>query len=89
MIEIRNVSFSYEGAEQRPALTNIDLQIADGELVVLAGVSGCGKTTMTRLLNGLIPDCFHGNFAGSVSVNGKNPQEEKAIGMSRIVGSVF
>ncbi len=89
MIEIRNVSFSYEGAEQRPALTNINLQVADGELVVLAGGSGCGKTTITRLLNGLIPDGFPGDFTGSVSVNGKNPQEEKAIGMSRIVGSVF
>ncbi len=89
MIEIKNVSFSYEGYEQQPALTNINLQIADGEFVVLAGVSGCGKSTITRLLNGLIPDCFHGNLMGSVSVNGKNPQEEKAIGMSRIVGSVF
>ena len=89
MIDIQNVNFSYEGAEQRPALTDINLQIADGELVILAGVSGCGKTTLTRLLNGLIPDCFHGKFTGSVSVNGKNPQEEKAIGMSQIVGSVF
>ena len=89
MIEIRNVSFSYEGAEQKPALTNINFQVRDGELVVLAGVSGCGKTTLTRLLNGLIPDCFQGDFKGSVSVNGKNPQREKAIGMSRIVGSVF
>ena len=89
MIKIQDVSFSYEGAESTPALESIDLQIADGELVVLAGVSGCGKTTLTRLLNGLIPDCFHGDFQGSVSVNGKNPQEEKAIGMSQIVGSVF
>ena len=88
MIRLCDVSFRYQGSES-PALSHIDLQIPKGETVVLAGGSGCGKTTLTRLLNGLIPDCFEGQLTGEIRVAGEDPRQCRTAGMSALVGSVF
>ena len=54
MIALNNVSFAYESSrEGESQLRHVDLQVGKGELVILAGRSGCGKTTLTRVLNGL------------------------------------
>ena len=63
MIEFENVSFSYEGQEHG-GLHGISLKIADGECVLFCGRSGCGKTTVTRLVNGLIPQFYQGELRG-------------------------
>ena len=63
MIEFENVSFSYEGQEHG-GLHGISLKIADGECVLFCGRSGCGKTTVTRLVNGLIPQFYQGEWIG-------------------------
>ena len=57
MIEFENVSFSYTGQEHG-GLHDINLKISDGECVLFCGRSGCGKTTITRLVNGLIPQFY-------------------------------
>ena len=54
MIEFKNVSFNYARSEEA-SVKDIDLTINDGEMVLLCGESGCGKTTLVRLINGLIP----------------------------------
>lgn len=58
MIELQNICFEYGSEEQniagRGALHNINLYIPDGQIVLLCGESGCGKTTITRLLNGFL-----------------------------------
>lgn len=54
MITIRDVSFTYAGNET-DGIHHINLEIQKGECVLLCGRSGCGKTTVTRLINGLIP----------------------------------
>ena len=53
MIELKNVSFRYKDSEQDNSLTNVNMSIQDGEVVLICGGSGSGKTTITRLLKGL------------------------------------
>ncbi len=54
MIELKDVSFSYRGQIAGHHLDKVNLSVKEGEFVLLCGESGCGKTTITRLINGLI-----------------------------------
>ena len=88
MIEFRDVSFSYPDSPDG-GLKNIDLTIPGGQFVLLCGRSGCGKTTLTRLINGLIPQFFAGELNGTVLLDG---EDLAGLPMHRIaerVGSVF
>ena len=89
MIEIRNASFRYQSDIAAGGIQGIDLSIPDGQTVVLCGESGCGKTTLTRLINGLIPHYFEGELSGSVTVGGCNVSEQPLYDTARLVGSVF
>ena len=62
MIDFQNVSFSYGEESHGRGIRNINLTIKTGEFVLLTGESGCGKTTITRLVNGLVPDYYDGNL---------------------------
>ena len=88
MIEIKNVSFHYSGID-RGGLDDISLTIPDGQCVLLCGASGCGKTTITRLINGLIPHFYKGNLEGSVIVNGRDISKIQLYDLAGVVGSVF
>ena len=87
MIEFKNVTYSYNGEAEN--LPNISLSIPDGQVIVLCGESGCGKTTLTRLINGLIPHYYEGTLSGSVLVNGLSVAETPLYELSKYVGSVF
>lgn len=87
MIEIKNVSFSYESGKK--SIDDISLHIKQGEFVVLCGRSGCGKTTVTRLMNGLIPHFHEGEFSGEVLVQGKDVSKLELSDLSAICGSMF
>ena len=88
MIEIKKVSFQHENAE-KPSLKNVSLTIAEGECVLLCGESGSGKTTVTRLINGLIPHFYEGKMEGCAMVHVLNVTEAELYDTARIVGSVF
>lgn len=88
MIQIQHVSFEYANAE-KGALYDVSLEIRPGECVLLCGESGCGKTTITRLLNGLIPHFYEGNLSGSIRVNNLDVRNEELYTIARTVGSVF
>lgn len=87
-IEIRNVSFIYEGGSEG-GVRDISLSIKTGEFVVLAGLSGCGKSTVTRLINATVPYFYHGQMTGDVIINGKNIKQYHRYELSNVVGSVF
>lgn len=88
MIAIEKVDFSY-GEGKEGALRNFSLEVAPGECVLLCGESGCGKTTVTRLINGLIPHYYEGQLSGKVSVCGQDNRQAPIEQTARYVGSVF
>ncbi len=88
MIDFRNVSFSYPDSPDG-CLKNIGLTIPDGQCVLLCGRSGCGKTTLTRLINGLIPQFFAGELSGKVLLDGENLADLPMYRIAERVGSVF
>lgn len=88
MIRFENVSFSYAN-DWGCSLRNLSLHINKGECVLLCGASGCGKTTITRLINGLIPHFFTGHFSGEIRIGGMNPVTTDIALLSDLVGTVF
>ena len=88
MIELKNVSFQYANADYG-SLKNISLFVKQGECVLLCGQSGCGKTTLTRLINGLIPHYYEGQLTGEIAVGGLDVMDTELYQTARVVGSVF
>ena len=88
MIELSNVSYRYPGATQ-PALANLSLTIEEGEFVVVCGPSGAGKSTFLRLLNGLVPHFYGGEFGGDVRVWGRSTRAHQPRDLADVVGFVF
>jgi len=90
MIRFNNVSFHYGGENGTgEGVDNINLEIKDGEVVVLCGASGCGKTTITRLINGLAPQFYQGELEGEVLIGDVCVSNAEMTETSRTVGSVF
>ena len=87
-IEFIDVSFVYEDAET-PALENINLKVQPGEVVLLAGPSGAGKTTLCSCLNGLVPHFHNGVLKGQVLVKGRDTKRTRVGVLSSLVGLVF
>ncbi len=88
IITFEDTSFRYEG-QQHYSLMNIDLTIKQGEFVVVTGQSGCGKTTLTRCINNLIPHFFEGELSGEVIVSGRNIKESNAGEAGKEIASIF
>ncbi len=88
MIEFQNPSFSYPDGTDG-GLKNITLSIPDGQCVLLCGRSGCGKTTLTRLINGLVPQFFDGELSGKVLLDGEDIFAMPMYRIAEKVGSVF
>lgn len=76
MIDISNLTFFYADTES-PALKRVNLQIEDGEFVLLAGPTGSGKTTLLMAIAGLAPNFTGGIASGSILIAG-----QKSIGVA-------
>ena len=87
-IEIKNLTFTYPGA-QMPTLKQVDVSIEKGDFLAVIGNNGCGKSTLCRTLNGLIPHFITGDMEGDVFIDGKNTKEEEIGTLAKKVGYVY
>ncbi|MBU9726587.1 ABC transporter ATP-binding protein [Diplocloster modestus] len=87
MIELRDVSFTYSDCEA--GISGINLTIQDKECVVLTGPSGGGKTTLTRLLNGLAPSFYTGTLTGEILMDSVPVSQMPGWAVGQKIGSVF
>lgn len=82
MIELHSVSKSYDGVHS--VVRNVDLHVSPGELLVLLGASGCGKTTTLKMINRLIEPT-----SGHVIVDGQDTRQCDPVMLRRSIGYVF
>ena len=87
MIELRDVTVTYPGAE-RPVLRSVSLSVEPGQLCLVVGPTGTGKTTLLGVLNGRVPRFTGGTLAGTVSVGGRDIRDHDLRAMSDLVGVV-
>lgn len=88
ILRFEDVSFTYDG-DDAAGVHHLSLSVAPGEVILLCGDSGCGKTTVTRLINGLIPHYFQGELTGNVVVCGTSNASSNLASIAMRVGSVF
>ncbi|MFE7351830.1 ABC transporter ATP-binding protein [Streptomyces sp. NPDC057543] len=87
MIRFEQVSVQYEGTE-RPTLSGVDLTVPEGELVLLVGPSGVGKSTLLGAVSGLVPHFTGGTLRGRVTVDGRDTRTHKPRELADLVGTV-
>ena len=87
-VEIDGLTYTYPGAPQ-PTLKEISLQIEKGDFLAVVGNNGCGKSTLCKALNGLIPHFITGTMEGSVQVCGLNTLECDVGVLAQKVGYVY
>lgn len=88
IIDFQNFSFQYQ-AQQEPTLKNINLQISEGEKVLIIGPSGSGKSTLAQCLNGLIPSIYPGQASGKLEIAGKKAFDLSIYDKSNLVSTVL
>lgn len=87
-IELQNVSYAYPHSD-RDAVTNLSLTVDPGELKLVTGASGCGKTTLMRLVNGLAPQILKGRLTGKVLIDGWDASTTPVAALSEHIGTLF
>ncbi|MFH9198809.1 ABC transporter ATP-binding protein [Streptomyces anulatus] len=87
MIRFERVSVRYEGTK-RPTLSGVDLTVPEGELVLLVGPSGVGKSTLLGTVSGLVPHFTGGLLSGRVTVGGRDTRTHKPRELADLVGTV-
>ncbi|MFF8603970.1 ABC transporter ATP-binding protein [Streptomyces sp. NPDC015232] len=87
MIRFENVSVTYDG-ESAPTLKDVDLTVPEGELVLLVGPSGVGKSTLLGAVSGLVPHFTGGTLRGRVTVDGRDTRTHPPRELADVVGTV-
>ncbi|MFF7625204.1 ABC transporter ATP-binding protein [Streptomyces cyaneofuscatus] len=87
MIRFEQVSVRYDGTD-RPTLSGVDLAVLEGELVLLVGPSGVGKSTLLGTVSGLVPHFTGGVLSGRVTVGGRDTRTHKPRELADLVGTV-
>ncbi|MGW0880489.1 ABC transporter ATP-binding protein [Streptomyces sp. NPDC002671] len=87
MIRFEDVSVTYEGAAE-PTVRGVDFEVPEGELVLLVGPSGVGKSTVLGAVSGLVPHFTGGTLSGRVTVAGRDTRTHKPRELADVVGTV-
>ena len=88
IVEIKNVTQKYKGAKEE-SLKEVSLCVNKGETLLLCGASGSGKTSVIRLINGLIPHFYQGDVTGSITVKEYDVSKTELYELAGVVGTVF
>ncbi|MBZ6132110.1 ABC transporter ATP-binding protein [Streptomyces olivaceus] len=87
MIHFEDVSVTYDGAAE-PTVSHVDFEVPEGSLVLLAGPSGVGKSTVLGAVGGLVPHFTGGTLSGRVTVAGRDTRTHKPRELADVVGTV-
>ncbi len=87
-LTVEDLSFRYH-SRQEFAIQDVSFQLGRGELLLVAGASGCGKTTLARCINGLIPRSYKGERSGSVTILDKEITQLSLVDISQIIGTLL
>ena len=87
-IELKHLTFAYPGAEKN-TLNDVNLEIEKGDFAAIVGNNGCGKSTLCKTMNGLIPHFITGTYSGSVEADGVKVQDSDIGTLARKVGYVY
>jgi len=85
---VENLNFRYRDREEL-AIREISFQTNPGEVLLIAGASGCGKTTLIRCINGLIPRSYKGDMTGQILIFGEDGKDWKLSQVSQRIGTVL
>lgn len=89
MIEFNDISFTYNGRRTDTGVNHISFCIEKGETVLICGGSGCGKSTVTRIINGLIPHFYKGALEGEFKIDSQRMNDKTLYEINDKTGSVF
>jgi energy-coupling factor transport system ATP-binding protein len=87
-LRVRDLTFRYQRREQA-AIRELSFEVQPGEVMLVAGASGCGKTTLMRCINGLIPYTYHGELSGEIEVYGRAVSEMSMAQLAGYVGTLL
>ena len=87
-LSVQGLTFRYRD-RQEPSIRDINLELASGEFLLVAGASGSGKTTLIRCINGLVPRSYKGELSGAIRLHGQDIQGMPLSRISQMVGTVL
>ncbi len=88
MIKFNDITFKYSSLNN-PTIKNLTFEIKQGEKVLIVGKSGCGKSTVSKIINGLIPNSFDGTFEGTGNIGEYSIGKESVFSLSKVVGTIL